>query len=93
VEGVLAPRVEALLRSDGFVSGVSVALQAGRELQRHGARVTQRALHAMNQPTATDVARIMAEVRRLQGDIQRLSEQFARTEQDRTCRPATQPTS
>jgi hypothetical protein len=90
-ERAMSPRLETLLRSGGFVTGVRLVMQLNKEIRRRVGQLSQQAFHAVNQPTARDVSRILAEVRRLQGDVRRVSEQLEQAERGKTCPPTTQP--
>jgi hypothetical protein len=73
VERGVTPRLDSVVRSDGFAQAVGAAAHLQRALQKQAATGSRRMLHAMNLPSASDVTRILTELGRLEKQVRELS--------------------
>jgi hypothetical protein len=73
VERQLAPRLDALVRSEQFAVAVGLATRVQRAVEGELARNTRRMLHRFNLPAGTDVARILEEIGQLRMQIRELT--------------------
>lgn len=80
VEREVAPRLDAVVRSDEFAQLVGLAAHLQHAVRQDVARLTRRVLHAVNLPAATDVSRILAELGRLEKQVHELNRRLAEHE-------------
>lgn len=73
VERQLAPRLEALVRSEQFAVVVGLTARVQRAVEEEMARSTRRVLHRLNLPAGTDVARILHEIGQLRVQVRELT--------------------
>jgi hypothetical protein len=76
VERELAPRLEALVRSEQFAVAVGLATRVQRAVESELARNTRRVLHRLNLPAGTDVARILHEIGQLRVQVRELTDEL-----------------
>jgi len=57
--------LEGLVRSDRFFDAITLVTRSRSEVNRQLERVSRRALHLLNIPTATDVRRLSDQVARM----------------------------
>ena len=75
-ERVVAPRAEALVRTDEFARGTAGLLGVRREVGRRLDRLTAKAWHLVNLPAGSDVQRLRAQVGALDREVRRLTVQL-----------------
>lgn len=75
-ERAVAPRAEALVRSDEFARTTAGLLGVRREVGRRLDALTARAWHLVNLPAGTDVQRLRAQVGALDREVRRLTVQL-----------------
>jgi hypothetical protein len=73
VERELAPRLEALVRSEPFAVAVGLVTRGQRIVEGEMARATRRMLHRFNLPAGTDVSRILHEIGQLRVQVRELT--------------------
>ncbi len=76
VEREIAPRVDALVRSEGFAVAVGLAARAQRLVQDGASRSSRRLLHRLNLPAGSDVTRILNEIGQLKRQVRELTAQL-----------------
>jgi hypothetical protein len=82
MEREVAPRLDAMVRSDGFAQAMGVVARLQRAVQQEVARSTRRWLHLLNLPAATDVSRILTEMGRLEKQVRDLTHQLEAAQRD-----------
>jgi hypothetical protein len=78
VEGMVAPRLEALVRTDQFSHTTAVMARARRLVADQVNGVAARFWHLLNLPTGTDIQRLRIQVGALDREVRRLSLQLDR---------------
>ncbi len=79
VERELAPRLEAIVRSEPFAVAVGLATRAQRFVEEEMSRATRRTLHRLNLPAGTDVSRILHEIGQLRLQMRELTAELEAT--------------
>jgi hypothetical protein len=78
VERNVSPRVEALVRSDGFARTTAVIARSRRLADNRVNAIAARLWHLMNLPAGTDLQRLRIQVGALDREVRRLSLQLDR---------------
>ncbi|MET0145427.1 MAG: hypothetical protein ABW328_11685 [Ilumatobacteraceae bacterium] len=97
VERQVAPRVDSVIRSEGFAVAVGLAARAQRLVQDGANRASRRVLHGLNLPAGTDVTRILNEIGQLKRQVRELTSELdearaATALPPAVAAPATRPT-
>lgn len=82
VERGVGMPLERLVRSDRFFDAVALATRSRAQANHQLERVSRRALHLLNIPTATDVRRLGDQVNRMDRRIVALRKDLAEDETD-----------
>jgi predicted transcriptional regulator len=76
VEGVVGPRLTALVNSEAFAIAVGIATRAEHTMRQRSERTTRQLLHRLNLPAGSDVTRLLAEIGTLQQQVRELTKQL-----------------
>lgn len=79
LEREVAPRLEAVVRSDAFAVAVGLVARAQRAVQQEASRTTRRLLHQLNLPAGSDVTRILNEIGQLRRQVRELTAELEAT--------------
>jgi hypothetical protein len=74
VERPIAGRLEGAVQTEQFADVAALLVRTRAELGRRVERTTRRALHRVNLPAATDVARLREQVTALERSVRRLED-------------------
>jgi hypothetical protein len=85
-ERAVGPRLESLVRSDGFALAFGAAQGLQRTMQRRAERASRRVLHFWNLPAGSDVTRVLGELGQLQRQVRELSKQVEHLDRGETAR-------
>ena len=102
VERQVSPRLEGLVRSEGFAVAVGLAARVQRTVEDQLSRTSKRVLHRLNLPAGSDVTRLLKEIGQLRLQVRALQSQLdelrpadvgapKRTTKRATKRPAKRP--
>jgi hypothetical protein len=72
VEQVVSPRIEWLVKSEGFAVAVGLAQTVQRDMVRRSERISRRAWHLLNLPAGSDVNRLLAQMGSVQRQVREL---------------------
>lgn len=88
VEREVAPRLDAVVRSDQFAHAVGLLAHLQHLAREQVARSTRQALHLLNLPAASDVTRVLNELGRLEQQVRELSHRIDEQEVNADAEPA-----
>ena len=77
VDEVIAPRADALVRSEAFTIAAGLAIRARRDAGRSLERASRRVWHLLNLPAGSDVNRLLGQLASLERQVRLLDKRLS----------------